>query len=63
MNAQDLTNVNMESVRHTGATVIGLSIVDRKLIEDKKAAGELTKVWQSLVPQVLVETNFNSHGY
>jgi hypothetical protein len=34
----------MESVRHTGATVLGLSVVDRKLIEEKKASGEISKV-------------------
>jgi len=35
----------MESVRHTGATVLGFSIVDRQLIDEKQAAGEITKVF------------------
>ncbi len=41
---QDLSTLNMESVRHTGATVLGLSVVDRQLIEEKKASGEISKV-------------------
>jgi len=36
--------VNMESIRHTGATVLGLSVVDRQLVATKKASGEISKV-------------------
>jgi hypothetical protein len=45
--------VNMESIRHTGATVLGLSVVDRQLVETKKASGEISKVTLFLKPRSL----------
>ena len=36
----------MEAMRHTGATVLGLSILDKQMLEAKKETGEISQVTQ-----------------